>query len=205
MADDEVTFNKWRVFKTVHAMLHSRGYVVDAASLTISYDTFVQDYGASLGADAQLNPVMVSKQTDQEKVIVFFLSGKVGSKELDNCAAKLKTADVKHGILVISGNITALAKKVAQEAGKEVSFEIFFDTELIVNITEHSLVPKHEPLTDDEKAALLARYRLQQTQLPRMNTTDPVAKFYGLKSGTVVRITRKSETAGRYITYRLVV
>lgn len=35
--------------------------------------------------------------------------------------------------------------------------EIFLEAELMVNITEHELVPEHVVMTQDEKAELLAR------------------------------------------------
>jgi DNA-directed RNA polymerase I, II, and III subunit RPABC1 len=39
------------------------------------------------------------------------------------------------------------------------------EDELLVNITKHELVPKHQVLTDAEKKELLKTYTCQQTQV----------------------------------------
>lgn len=108
-----------------------------------------------------------------------------------------------YGIFITIGPVTGAALR-AFDSVDYITAEHFREEDLLVNITRHELVPTHVLLSDQEKKVLLERYRLKETQLPRIQSSDPVAKYLGLKKGQVVKIIRKSETAGRYASYRWV-
>jgi DNA-directed RNA polymerases I, II, and III subunit RPABC1 len=128
----------------------------------------------------------------------------IGIKHLRQFAQHLD-ANNTNGIFITIGPVTTAAMRAFEPlAQRGITAEHFQESDLLVNITKHELVPKHVLLSAEEKKTLLARYRLRETQLPRIQQSDPVSKYLGLKRGNVVKIIRKSETAGRYASYRWV-
>ena len=73
------------------------------------------------------------------------------------------------------------------------------------SILKHSLVPKHEAMSDSAVEKMLKKYGVTKEQLPRIKASDPVAKAINAKKGQVLKITRSSLTAGKAVTYRIVV
>ena len=148
----------------------------------------------------------------------------------------MQEENISRALIVVQVGMTPSAKQALVDMAPKYILEQFREAELMINITEHELVPEHVVMTTDEKKELLARYKLKEHQLPRIQQSDPVARYFGLKRGQVmnallalnsncfgghthnsnkcniivymymqvVRIIRASETAGRYVTYRLV-
>jgi len=73
------------------------------------------------------------------------------------------------------------------------------------NVLDHVLVPRHILLTREEAEELLKRYHVKPHQLPYIKVSDPAAKAIGAKPGDVVKIVRRSPTAGEAVAYRYVV
>ena len=74
-----------------------------------------------------------------------------------------------------------------------------------LNIIKHETVPKHTILNEKEKEEVLKKFEIALRQLPRISVNDPVMKLLNAKTGDVVKIQRKSETAGETTYYRVVV
>lgn len=72
------------------------------------------------------------------------------------------------------------------------------------DILKHKLVPDHAILSKTEANKITKQLNIHQEQLPKIKSDDPVVKEIGAKSGDILKITRKSHTAGKFITYRLV-
>ncbi|RUP42793.1 RNA polymerase [Jimgerdemannia flammicorona] len=195
----------WRVYKTIHELVRDRGYLVSQSELEMDLSSFKSMYAPSGEVDRERLTFMVQKKDDPtNQLLVFFPKDKsVGVKPIRKYVERMVTQGTQNGIIVYHQTMTSSANKVIQSMSAKYHLESFQETELLVNITQHALVPQHIVLTPEEKKTLLQRYRLKETQLPRIQLTDPVARYYGLKRGQVVKIMRPSETSGRYVSYRL--
>ena len=209
----------WRVRRTVNSLLLSRGYVLSSADLQLDMDDFRQRFGDPSSAGAALPnareqlTILASHRTrEDEHIFVFWAEeDKIGVKPIKSYVLRMEKEHITRAILVLKKGITTFARRILHEMSHPADpsaprrhIELFEDVELLVDITQHAFVPKHVVLSDDEKQALLVRYKLKETQLPRMQQVDPIARYFGLTKGQVVKIIRPSETAGRYVTYRLV-
>lgn len=88
-----------------------------------------------------------------------------------------------------------------QEAGGFI--HIFLMKELMYNPTKHELVPKHKKLTPTEAEQFIQEMQLKsKNQLPFIQKQDIIARWLGLVPGDIVKITRYTETSGKYYYYR---
>jgi DNA-directed RNA polymerase subunit H len=69
----------------------------------------------------------------------------------------------------------------------------------------HFLVPKHEKLTKEEAEMVFSTFKMNFDQLPKILVTDAAIEFLSPKVGEVIKVTRKSATAGESVFYRGVV
>mmetsp|Transcript_4701 Transcript_4701/g.5105 ORF Transcript_4701/g.5105 Transcript_4701/m.5105 type:complete len:207 (+) Transcript_4701:44-664(+) len=194
----------YKVHKTVIEMLSDRRYIIEQRVKDMTLEDFKNQHGEQEHIRTSVVKMYQHQDFIDEQIYVFFLEpSKVGAKEIKECYTKMKASNVTRCIMVYSQAITPHARSCI-ETLRPIIMEQFKESELLVNITKHRLVPKHVLLSKEEQESLLTRYKLQETQLPRIQSVDPVARYYGLQKGQIIKILRSSETAGRYITYRLV-
>lgn len=72
-------------------------------------------------------------------------------------------------------------------------------------IPDHIYVPKHEIMNKDDAMKVLEKYHTKPTEMPLIYVSDPAIRGLGVKPGDMIKITRKSPTAGESVYSRYVV
>jgi len=204
--ENEEISRLWKVNRTIHELVRDRGFQVADEEIHMDLNTFKATFVTATGTidRSRLNFFANLAKDPAEMVFIYYSDEKsVGVKTMRKFLGILEDKNIKRGIIIFPGNMTPSARKVIVAMAAQYKLEEFAETDLLVNITHHTLVPQHEVLDPQQKRELLAKYRVKETQLPRIQLADPVARYYGLRRGQVVKITRPSETAGRYASYRI--
>ncbi|KAH8681142.1 RNA polymerase Rpb5, C-terminal domain-containing protein [Xylariales sp. PMI_506] len=225
-ANERNIVRTWRAWRTVHEMVADRGYELGEDEINMPLEVFrsrftnedggvarsLLKFSARPGEDLTRRsipaptPQNPDPAPDCGSIYVEFLDDStLGTEQMRRFGKWCADHHYTNGIIVSNVPVSSAAKKEIPKFAEWTAIEWFLEDDLLINITHHDLVPRHVILSREEKLALLKRYRLKETQLPRILVRDPVAKYFGMKRGQVVKIIRKSETAGRYASYRLCV
>jgi len=104
----------------------------------------------------------------------------------------------------IAANFHTMAFECYSKHGAQVRY--FHCEAIINNPLNHTLVPLHEKVSKEEEASLMQSLYAKKSQFPLIRFhEDPIARMLGILPGDIVKITRPSPTAGKYITYRVCV
>ena len=75
----------------------------------------------------------------------------------------------------------------------------------VMKISNHIFQPKHEILSKNEAQEVLKKYNTKPSQLPYIMISDKGIEDLDVRPGDIIKITRKSPTAGQSVYYRYVV
>jgi DNA-directed RNA polymerase subunit H (RpoH/RPB5) len=163
----------------------------------------------------KLRAYKLIRREKQEDTINFIVKLRRGKKAVIWCMPNRKVVGVaivrklrkfmdaieaEKGIIVANTRYTWASKREA----RKYSIELIPKRVPSFNIFKHKLVPKHEVLPPEKARDLLEKYHIKPYQLPRIKASDVAVIVIGAKPGDIIKITRKSPTAGKHITYRFV-
>jgi DNA-directed RNA polymerase subunit H (RpoH/RPB5) len=104
----------------------------------------------------------------------------------------------------VNETITNLMKHIWEKDG--IFIVILSLKRLQFNILNHTLVPSHRVLSDEEVQKVKIRYNvMDDNQFPDISRFDPVAQVIGIRPGQVCEIIRPSKTAIEGYYYRICV
>jgi DNA-directed RNA polymerase subunit H len=146
---------------------------------------------------------VVNIPEDKEKAMIWCILAEatVGIAAMNLLYKVMKEKELNRAIVVTEGRYTHAVKLGAKKKNVELLLKSF----PVFDIFEHALVPMHEILGEKEKEQLLTQYKVQPYKMPQIKSTDPAVKAIGAKPGDILKIVRKSSTAGKHIAYRYVV
>jgi DNA-directed RNA polymerase subunit H len=75
----------------------------------------------------------------------------------------------------------------------------------VVKISNHTYQPKHEILSKIQAEEILKQFNTKPSQLPSIMIDDKGIEDLDVRPGDIVKITRRSATAGESVYYRYVV
>ena len=199
---DSYFIDVFRTWITCREMITDRGYTIPLTFMTAENNDFYTLY-QNIDSQAGFNNYDILGTKGDKRLLVKFTLDKDVVNRQDIITFRNSVNDT-YGentdiIYVVKTKPNTFVYKEIKE-----NDEIFLTSELVFNRTKHRLVPKHVLMSEVEKRDVLSTYDCRDTQIPRMVTSDYIARYFGAKAGEMFKIYRPSPSSGVYITYRVV-
>lgn len=201
MDNDEM--NKlYRIWNSLMKMMQDRNYFVPDELLGRSQFNFKQILNEYQKRSA-LNVELAKQDDENSKILLYFEdSNKVTVPIISKIAQKMHAERIGRCVLVGKSSITPSAVQAIDEIRTHFVVEFFEEKELMENFVgdreQHVIV-----LNEAEKDEFLQRFQIKETQIPKLDTKDPIARHYGLLRGEITKIIKTTEASGKFVTYRI--
>ncbi len=172
-------------------------------------------------------PAIFKSLNNKEAIYVYWEKQMIEKRIIINIVQEMRKANVNKAILITPWPISTHARKMFNMYGCDplpdkmkkkagivnynedvqsirCTFELFEEIEFLVNIIQHSLVPQHILMTEDETKKFLSDNQLTLTQLPTIYHSDAVVRYYGFKRGSLIKIVRNYDKEDNFY-YRLII
>ena len=168
-------------------------------------------YKNSTKSSKEMNPIDMQMSGEKKTLVKYLFNSRPRVANIVTLVQSMEEDVLEEGDTLI----LILKDQISNDASLEVYFEDLYEKKkifvqyfwidmLMFNVLKHVKVPNHEILDKEEREEFMKSLDIKsEDQLPHINKADPVAKFLGMKTGDICRITRTSETAGKTLYYRL--
>lgn len=161
----------------------------------------------------QLDMLVTNNETNKKIFIKYHLGPKLKSNGTQIYEYVEDLFDIEE-ILDKDDELIIITKDKVNDGLKQILTQLFINDNRFVNIynidnylfniLNHTLVPDHKVLTDEQKDIIKKKYYVtDDKQFPEISRFDPVAQAIGLRPNQLVEINRSSPTAITAKYYRL--
>ncbi len=177
---------------------------------TIGYDTNGYDNFTSNEVHSMLNNKQLDMLLERSTNKIYIKYFNIMCKKLQKTNIRSMIDDLFYIENILNKDTDKLMIITNEDANdtlvSHVHITIISIKRLQFNILNHSLVPKHIILNNEEKDEFYKKYNIMNDkQIPEISRFDPVSQVIGMIPGNICKIIRPSKTAITTNYYRLCV
>tara|TARA_B100001057_G_scaffold241413_1_gene241735 strand:- start:12274 stop:12897 length:624 start_codon:yes stop_codon:yes gene_type:complete len=204
MSDHKKILEIYKSRNNLLDMLESLDYNVD------DYKGFTISELDTIFTNKQLDMLLTNTINNKKIYIKYYIDKSLRPQNLYEMIEDLFTIEE---ILEKEDTLMVIIKDEPNETIQKLLSEIFINDSHFVtviniqrlqfNILNHSMVPKHKILREEEKDLVIKKFNIVDDNIPEISRFDPVAQVIGIRPGEYCEITRPSKTSITSEFYRI--